>query len=676
MSTDVRTLFDLLPEIYRIRDAKQRQAPLQSLLAVFQDYREALDENLDQLYDDAFIETCNDWAALYIGDLIGYRPLHGVSPKISSPRAEVANTIRYRRRKGTASMLEQLARDVTGWNARVVEFFEHLAWNQYMQHTRLSPPRGGTADLRDHDACERITYAGGSFDTTAHSVDVRRISGGDGRYNIPNVGIFLWRLNPYSVTKANAREVAAGHFTFNPTGIDAPLFNSPQTEDEITHLADEINVPGVLRRRVLYDELEARRQALANQTSSAGVFFEARPVFQVEFASDKDPVSPEEILICNLEDWHVPAASKQYERGDGSKVALPIRAAVDPLLGRLTFPAGAAIGEVMLNYTYGFSEAIGGGPYDRTSSLTTTADRAVDWQIGVSRSVPPVNNEMVQTLKEAVAAWNALPAGRFGVIAIADSRTYDENLTGADAVVIKEGSRLLFVAADWPLVDKPGFPGQKERVTGQFVPAEVRPHLVGDVSVIGTAPGNSSGAGDFLLNGILLEGALMVESGKLGSLQLSHCTLVPDKSLLLVDGSSPDADKKNRGLSVVVDHSICGPVTLPEPVVKLRMSDSVAGNGEQNDLNKTAIDAAETAVEIERCTILGGTNAGSFEGSDSIFTGPVQVRRKQNGCVRFSFLTLDSRAPRRYRCQPDLEIASQIEARETKLGAVLEPAGA
>src|SRR6185436_4554960 len=101
-------------------------------------------------------------------------------------------------------------------------------------------------------------------------------------------------------------------------GIDAPLFNAPQTEDEITHLADEINVPGILRRRVLFDELEARRQALAKEKSLPGIFFGTRPVFQVRINEEKDPVPPQEMLICNLEDWHVPASSKQYERGDGN----------------------------------------------------------------------------------------------------------------------------------------------------------------------------------------------------------------------------------------------------------------------------------------------------------------------------------------------------------------------
>ena len=40
---------------------------------------EALEENVEQLYDDQFIETCAEWVAPYIGDLIGYRPLHGVA---------------------------------------------------------------------------------------------------------------------------------------------------------------------------------------------------------------------------------------------------------------------------------------------------------------------------------------------------------------------------------------------------------------------------------------------------------------------------------------------------------------------------------------------------------------------------------------------------------------------
>ena len=138
-------LYGLLPAVYRLRDAEQGE-PLRALFAAFAQEFAALEENVDQLYDDQFIETCADWVAPYIGDLIGYRPLHGVAPKVASPRAEVANTIAYRRRKGTALMLEQLAQDVTDWPAHAVEFFQLLTTTQYMKHIRLHAP--ATANLR------------------------------------------------------------------------------------------------------------------------------------------------------------------------------------------------------------------------------------------------------------------------------------------------------------------------------------------------------------------------------------------------------------------------------------------------------------------------------------------------------------------------------------------------
>jgi len=123
VSIDAQSLYSLLPAIVRIRDIEQG-GRLEALIAVLADQAAVLDEDLSQLYDDQFIETCADWVAPYIGDLIGYRHLHAVSPRIASVRAEIAHTIGYRRRKGTAAMLEQLAQDVTGWSACVVEVLQ------------------------------------------------------------------------------------------------------------------------------------------------------------------------------------------------------------------------------------------------------------------------------------------------------------------------------------------------------------------------------------------------------------------------------------------------------------------------------------------------------------------------------------------------------------------------
>jgi hypothetical protein len=152
MNPEAEKLYNLLPALYRIRDAEQGE-PLRVLCAVIAEEIAVLRENLDQLYDDQFIETCAEWVAPYIGDLIGYRQLHSVTARTVSARAEVANTIAYRRRKGTATMLEQLARDVTGWNARAVEFFQWLETSQYMNHIR--PANAATADLRNWEALER-----------------------------------------------------------------------------------------------------------------------------------------------------------------------------------------------------------------------------------------------------------------------------------------------------------------------------------------------------------------------------------------------------------------------------------------------------------------------------------------------------------------------------------------
>ena len=60
MSFDAKRLYELLPTIYRVRDADQGE-PLEALMAVIAEQTGILEENLEQLYDDQFIETCADW---------------------------------------------------------------------------------------------------------------------------------------------------------------------------------------------------------------------------------------------------------------------------------------------------------------------------------------------------------------------------------------------------------------------------------------------------------------------------------------------------------------------------------------------------------------------------------------------------------------------------------------
>src|SRR5438067_10755239 len=217
-------IYRLLPAVYRVRDAEQGGV-LRELVDVIAGQVNVIAESLEQMYDDGFIETCAPWAAPYIGDLVGYRTLHGVIPQLASPRADVANTIRYRRRKGTVSVLEQLAADVTGWPAHATEFFQLLAATQFMNHIR--PQAAATANLRDAAHLELAgTFQAGAFDRFAHTAEMRRIASRSGRYNIPNVGIFLWRVQALRLSRSPLVDAdgAGLRYRFDALGTDARLF--------------------------------------------------------------------------------------------------------------------------------------------------------------------------------------------------------------------------------------------------------------------------------------------------------------------------------------------------------------------------------------------------------------------------------------------------------------------
>ncbi len=66
------------------------------------------------------------------------------------------------------------------------------------------------------------------------------------------------------------------------------------------------------------------------------------------------------------------------------------------------------------------------------------------------------------------------------------------------------------------------------------------------------------------------------------------------------------------------------------------------------------------ALHSERTTIRGRTLVRQIDlATETIFDGHVEAQRTQTGCIRFSYVTPLSRAPRRYRCQPDLAEAAR-----------------
>lgn len=654
------TLWERLPAVYRLRDAEQG-GQLRALIEVLGEQARLVEEDIAGLYENWFIETCDEWVVPYIGDLLGVRSLHAIAPGTEfTARPRVANTLAFRRRKGTATMLEQLARDATGWPARAVEFFEILATTQHTNHVR---PHNRTTELRDA-GLELLDTA---FDTVPHTADVRRIAAGRGRHNIPNVGLFLWRLQSYFIERAEARAVTDppdGRFRVHPFGLDVPLFNRPRTEMEITHLAEEHNVPGRLRRRPLYDELEAARAAYRAGRAADLLYTGPQPVIEVFLEGAAEPLRPEQILVCDLSDWDQPgwAPPDDAVLTDPDGDSFRTRVAVDPVLGRVATLDGVPVpGRLDTSHAHGFPGDLGGGPYNRRASLDSVLDRPVTWRAtvgGAGADFTTLTDALTSTTPGS-PGWNDQPAGSVGVIAIIDNGSYAESLTGTARLRVPDGSLLVLVAAG---TGPPG-PGAPPTTGAALAPDGRRAHLIGDIAVDGTAPATSTTPGTLVLDGLWIEGRLRVLDGHVGRVRIAHTTLGlhrPDDPVgITVDAGNPE-------LIVELDHALCGPIRAPAGIREVRVADSVIqappANGGR-DLALAGAGEPGPAAVIERSTLLGGVRVRELRlGSESLFTEPVVADRLQTGCVRFSYVPAGSRTPRRHRCQPTLALRQRAEA--------------
>ena len=687
MSPEGEKLFDLMPALYRLRDAqlarsekllsptestqlqalqtslsplapiqqqqldrlvaKAARGPLQSLLMLIGEQLAVIAEDLDQLYDDQFIETCAPWVIPYIGDLIGYQPVNGVAPAAASPRAEVAHTISFRRRKGTVLVLEQLARDVTGWGAHAVEFFQLLADTQYMNHVR--PHNYYAPNLRHW---EPRAYMNTGFDATAHKVDVRRIAVQRGRYNIQNIGIFLWSLNAYGLTMSPA--VPAGNnrcFRFNSLGRDMPLFNNPVSQGaDITAPAETVNVPNILLRQALCRDL---RQTI--ERDAAALNYD--PGSSLALFVDGSLVVPSKIQVCDLSgddaSWtNLPVAGSLYS------------AAIDPELGRIALPppgtgspplttsppgAGPNSAEVHVSFYYGFNGDMGGGEYPRSDSFTASPEQPV---LRVPGDYPTIHD-----------ALSALPGD--GVVEITDSGRYSEP-AGLKAVVRANG-HIELRAAD-----------------GR------RPTLVlgSEMSVTGGAESL------FDLNGLLITfapqslGAALPTAlihapdggaNLLSHLGLTHCTLVPGWALTPRGDPQPSYHGRPTlvaepsGLEVVIQKSILGGLWI-NGQAKATLSDSIVDATDSSGVAYVATVDSTTKqpqaggpLTLQSCTVVGKVyttllslvsdsiiwaqlSKADVLASPSLWAAPLWASRKQQGCVRFSYLPAGSITPRQFEC--------------------------
>jgi hypothetical protein len=640
MSLDIETIYGLLPAIYRTRDAavaetlddlltadeqeelrvlraalsgggsldatqqrdlarleeKRVRGPLKALLSVIAEQVAGLEENIAQLYDDQFVETCADWAVPYIADLIGYRALDPrLQNRLGSARAEVANTIRFRRRKGTAAVLEDLAVSITGWDAAVVEFFLRLATTQYLNHVR--PDNVVTADLRRVEQLEAI---GSPFDRLAHTADVRRIASGRGRYNIPNLGIFLWRVGSQRLTDSPAFRVDARRYMFDPLGANTRLYNAAQRATEVTRLAEPLDVPLPIGRRTLrshVDELYGPGRSLSIRAGNRTLL-------------------ADEIEACDLSDIDPDPQTSAWAHTGQTRVA------VDPVLGRIAFPDNTDE-PVLVTYHYGSLARMGGGEYDRAS--TTSAPG------GFERSVPRDLPDVTQALGDLNGS---------GVVEITDNGRYEET----PELAVAANARLEVRAANErrPFV----------RLGGDLV---VSGGDSGEVTLDGLLIAGGR---------VLVPAEVNGQPNLLQRLRLVHCTLVPGGGLtrdgspasaaLSLEVEAPD-------VIVEIVRCVVGPLRVAEGS-SATISHSIVDGLGQESVAYAGQGGVGGALTVESCTIVGKVRTAVLAASNTIFhaalavgdtwSAPVIAERRQTGYVRYSFVPVNALVPPRFACQP------------------------
>jgi hypothetical protein len=533
-------LWALLPAVYRTDDSDPSGAPgpLQELLNRVGAQVAVVRRSLDRLWADQSIETCDDWVIPYIGDLLGTNLVNGLdAPR---QRLDVAKTIHYRRGKGTLAILEELARDVTGWDAHVVEGFRRLARTRHgldpmvggaafpgadgaelaglltaedLIGALTGTPAGGLADLR---SAHGAALAGSPFDESFHTADLRAGLGAIGHFGIPKLLVFLWRLTSFAIgdptgtgdilTSPGTPVAVAGcpnQFVFDPTGREVPLFLPPPppiAEDfaDSWTPAYEWQVPGPITASL--------QQAITATGSTAPPYPSPPP--------NLDPASPPASTPATLAGFAYAVSGAHLDR-------------VWPELGRFSVhpsspPRSAA--QLSVAYYYGFSADLAAGPYDRL----------------LLGDPPQQAGSHVTTVKGGTGLDTALQrVAPSGTVVIGDSLTYGKlqavgtTATPIETVLVQAGPQLRPVLRP----AAPSAPG-------------------------GTAPDwVFTGGGDkaeLTLDGLLVCGCDIVLRGSFDTVRISACTLDPGT----LRRGTPPAPPAATPLASAVDGQPLRPTTI------------------------------------------------------------------------------------------------------------------
>ena len=489
-------VWKLLPAIYRTLDTDSftTPGPLREMVNRIGAQATVLRRSIDRLWEDQSIETCDDWVIAYIADLLATNLVASLDAR--GQRLDVAKTIYYRRRKGTLAVLEEIAADITGWDAHVVEFFRRLGRTRH----NFDPPLTRAADTTDPAGTLALeleegllgewTHTGAgvwadlrnrygssladtAYDEFFHTADFRRGVDQVGWYNIPRLGLFLWRLISFGLDQTTPVPLTGcpDQYSFDPTGRQIPLFAAAARTQSASYgenwvSPQEWQLPGPIATGLLQPAL----------TGTANI-----PLYAA--------LAPDGVNV-------VPNSLGVFTKGVAGYSLLDPSHFIDPTTGRITIypelgrfqivnpPAGAP---PFVTYHYGFSSTIGAGPYDRRTP-------------GVAQAVLPTP---VQTVQGGDPTTVTMPTGT-GTTTVLDSLTYTsvDNASGIENVMIEAAA--------------------------EKRPVFRLPAAASGVNVW-TLTGNDSNS-TLEIDGLLISGGDILLSGKFASVRFSCCTLDPGTS--------------------------------------------------------------------------------------------------------------------------------------------------
>jgi len=688
-------LYQRLPEIYRQRDIEQiPPGQLQAYLSVVEGVLGAIYENIDELYRDLFIETCDAWVIPYIGDLLGVSPLSG-SPW--TLRADVADTIALRRRKGTLHALELLAYDLTEWASYCLELRDTLAWHQHLNHQRPDIQstvqqiegiaRGGTVEIRDPAV---LSLIGTPFDPFAYTPDFKPRDFGALRRNLPDVAVFLWRLVACPVgpsmpvwrgtTVTGAALPLAGQavrFQMEPAGKPAVLFNlsqlTPTPDKPMVSSIDQAPGP-IPRARLTTDTPAGNPQSYVSVNTydaahvPPAVITDTALALQFHLPQAVFPADVWTFRGANLCAWETPLDPPLANR----------EIAIDPRIGRAVLgvesaaEAAAIQGALLVTWTYGAPGPVGAQP---GANLIAAAS----WLGANFQTITVRYREDSLALQHALDNLN-LATGPV-LIEIDDSMTHTLDIGAVGGVNLADPIPSLQLK--FPLLI---------RATAENRPlVKLLNHSLAfrPVTVVAGAGQQQSqvdaqvAALKVLFEGIyfngegLPAGQPLLARAALPLVEFARCTLDPG-GVVAPDGtrgamlpaigldarfgfaSDAEYDAFQPDPKITLYRSIAGPIAM-ESMYQLQIQDSIVDGGagpDEDGTNAMALTSQADPVNgwgpvtcIKGVTMFGRARVRSANGSGGIWCHALEVQDNQTGCLRFCWFAKEAnRLPQNFGC--------------------------